>query len=355
MDNIIQSPKTSLLPEIWRDKPEFVYEYLKRKPYYERLCLEVAFVIENALRERNIEYSAVTHRVKELDSFIEKLKRKQYKDIFNEITDLAGIRVICLYTSDIKKIERIIHEEFNLIEKVYKQNSNKSYRLGYSAMHFIVRLGDEFSGARYDSLKDLTCEIQTRTVLQDAWAVIDHHLMYKQRSLVPEELCRRIDNLSDVLEEADMKFEEIRKERHAYVRKLEKTRSSRTFLAMEINLDSFKAFCERAFPEAPKETEITYFNRVLKWMEPLHYNHLKDLDRAVKKASPILDDVIAELGVVMVERGIEIKSWTNLARVQISLAITNKEFRNTSEASPGFIKILEKYDRIPEKMGKKKG
>lgn len=354
MDNVIQSPKISLLPEIWRDKPELVYEYLKRKPYYERLCLEVAFVIENALRERKIEYSAVTHRVKELNSFIEKLKRKQYKDIINEITDLAGIRVICLYTSDIKKIERIIHEKFDLIEKVDKQNPIKSDRLGYSAMHFIVKLGDEFSGARYDGLKDLICEIQTRTVLQDAWAVIDHHLMYKQRSLVPEELCRRIDSLADVLEEADRKFEEIRKERHAYVRKLEKIRSSRTFLAMEINLDSFKAFCERAFPKAPKETEITYFNRVLKWMDPVKYRHLKDLNRVVKKASPVLDDVVLELGVLMVERGIEIKSWTNLARMQISLAIADNEFRDISEASPGFRKILKKYDRVPKDIGKKK-
>jgi len=352
MDNLTKSPNLSLLPEIWRDKPELVYEYLKRKPYYERLCLEVAFVIENSLRGRGIEYSAVTHRVKELNSFLEKVKRKQYKDIFNEITDLAGVRVICLYTSDIKNIERIIHEEFEVIEKVDMQNSKKSDRLGYSAMHFLVRLGDEFSGARYDSLKDLICEIQIRTVLQDAWAVIDHHLMYKQRSLVPEELCRRIDNLAEVLEEADRKFEEIRKERHAYVRKLEKTRSSRTFLAMEINLDSFKAFCERAFPDAPKEAEITYFNRVLKWMDSDRYKHLKDLDKVVKKASPVLDDVISELAVLMIERGIEIKSWTNLARMQISLAIVDDKFRDTSEASPGFRKILEKYDRVLEGMDK---
>ena len=352
MSSSEKSLSVPLLPEVWRDRPEIIYEYLKRRPYYERLCLEVAFVLETELKEHSIEYSSIRSRAKELNSFLEKLERKEYTDPFGQVTDMAGVRVICLYPNDLEIIENIIKNEFVLLEKIDKRKLEAVDRIGYTALHYIVKLGEEFSGARYDSLKNLVCEIQVRTVLQDAWAIIDHHLMYKKRSSVPEELCRRINKLSQILESADMQFEKIRNERAAYVLKLERTKSTEEFLSREINLDSFKAFCERAFPDAEKETEIVYFNRILKWLSANRYKQLKDLDYVVKTASSILQNVIDELAVLMETRGIFIDSWTNLAQMHISLAIVDKEFREKSEASPGFVKILEKYDEILDKKKK---
>lgn len=333
-----------LLPEIWRDRPEIIYEYLKRRQYYERLCMEVAFVLETELKDQGIEIASIQSRAKELNSFLEKLERKEYSDPFSQVTDMAGVRVVCLYPSDLDTIENIINKEFTLLEKIDKRNLEAIDRMGYTALHYTVKLNEDFSGARYDSLKNLVCEIQTRTILQDAWAIIDHHLLYKKRSSVPEELRRRINSLSQILDSADRQFEKIRKERAAYILTLERTKSTEEFLSREINLDSFKAFCERAFPDATKETEIVYFNRILKWLNAEKYKELKDLDSVVKKASPYLDDVISELAVLMESRGIIIDSWTNLARMHISLAIVDRELRETSEASPGFVRILEKYD-----------
>jgi len=344
-----------LLPEVWRDRPEIIYEYLKRKPYYERLCMEVAFVLETELLERKVEYSSIKSRAKDLNSFLEKLERKQYTDPFPQIIDLAGVRVICLYPNDLEIIEDIIKKEFILLEKTDKRKLLAVDRIGYTALHYVVKLGEEFSGARYDGLKDLVCEVQVRTVLQDAWATIDHHLMYKKRSSVPEELRLRINKLSGILEVADKQFEKIRMERLAYIRELETTKSTRVFLNRTINLDSFKAFCERAFPDAVKETEIVYFNRILKWINFEQYKLLKDLNKVVKKARPVLDDVISELALLMESRGIKVDSWTNLARMHISLAVIDKAFRRASEASPGFITILEKYDGILEEINSRKG
>jgi ppGpp synthetase/RelA/SpoT-type nucleotidyltranferase len=308
--------------------------------------MEIAFVLENTLRDRNIAISYIKHRAKELNSFLEKLERKKYKDPFSEITDLSGVRIVCLYSSDIEKIEDVIFDIFDVVEKVDKRIAQPSEDYGYSAVHFLVKLGNDFSGARYDNLKDLVCEIQTRTVLQDAWAAIEHHLAYKKRSLIPEELRKRIHALAHVLEKADGQFEGIRQERLAYIRDLEFSKKKQDFLSREINLDSFKAFCEWAFPKAEQEEESLYFNRLLKWINTEKYKTLGDLDEAVKYADPVLEDVIGELAILMNSRGIEIKSWTNLARMQISLAIADKVFREKSEASPGFQKILEKYDEI---------
>ena len=349
----MMTPETAhsvpLLPEIWRDRPEIIYEYLKRRPYYERLCMEVAFVLETELKENCIEYASIISRAKELNSFLEKLERKEYSDPFSQVTDMAGVRVVCLYPSDLETIEEIITREFTMLEKIDKRNLEAIDRIGYTALHYTVKLNEDFSGARYDSLKNLVCEIQIRTILQDAWAIIDHHLMYKKRSSVPEELRRRINSLAQILESADWKFEKIRKERAAYILTLERTKSTEEFLSREINLDSFKAFCERAYPDASKETEVVYFNRILKWLNAEKYKQLKDLDAIVKKAVPYLDDVISELAILMESRGIIIDSWTNLARMHISLAIIDREFREKSEASPGFVKILEKFDETVTK------
>jgi ppGpp synthetase/RelA/SpoT-type nucleotidyltranferase len=61
---------------------------------------------------------------------------------------------------------------------------------------------------RYDDLKKLVCEIQVRTVLQDAWAIIDHHLSYKQESDVPKILRRKLNSLAGLVETAHDQFDQ---------------------------------------------------------------------------------------------------------------------------------------------------
>jgi ppGpp synthetase/RelA/SpoT-type nucleotidyltranferase len=77
--------------------------------------------------------------------------------------------VVCFYPDDLPKIEALIRKEFEISEKEDKVQVKEVDRFGYSATHFIVRLSKRAAGARYDDLKDKICEIQVRTVLQDAW------------------------------------------------------------------------------------------------------------------------------------------------------------------------------------------
>lgn len=210
---------------------------------------------------------------------MEKLDRKFYEDPLKEITDLAGTRVVCLYVDDIALIERIVRKEFVVIEKVDKLSEKSADQFGYGAIHFIVRLGEKSSGARYDDLKRLVCEIQLRTVLQDAWAIIDHHLVYKNESAVPKSLHRKLNSLAGLFETADDQFQQIRKQRSDYVEEIRKsTEAPKEFLATPLDLDSFREYLRWRFPEKPIEAFKNQIGITLKKFQEIGFKSLADLE-----------------------------------------------------------------------------
>jgi ppGpp synthetase/RelA/SpoT-type nucleotidyltranferase len=328
------------VPEIWREQPDLIIDFLSRQPDHEQLCLEIAYVMKTRLKKTEIEYSSITYRAKELNSFLEKLGRKKYKDPFKEITDLAGVRVVCLYRSDLPAIEEIVRREFKLVEKVDKGRDS----FGYNAVHYLVKLGQEFSGARYDHLKDIICEVQVRTILQHAWATIDEHMVYKKKSSIPGEMSQRINQLSLVLEDADRQFEEIRNERTQYIKRLQMTRGQEDFRGQEINPDSFKIFVERYFPTAERDDRESY-TRVIKWLDAGQYKTIGDLQDVLEKAAPLLKPVTERLEEMLRERGSPNQPWTDLELFHVSMAICDRDYRGRVGISQGFASILEEFDK----------
>ncbi|HRH41928.1 MAG TPA: hypothetical protein PKY82_09810, partial [Pyrinomonadaceae bacterium] len=191
---------------MWVKKPEIIKQFLDQRSDYEKLCAEVAYILTRHLNNAQIEFSTITHRCKTLNSFLEKVQRKSYHDPITEMTDFAGVRVVCLYIDDLPRVEKVIAEHFEITEKIDKLTYKRTDEFGYGAIHFVVKLGKTSSGARYDDLKDLVCEIQIRTVLQDAWAIIDHHLVYKNESNIPSFLRKKLNLLAGNFESADEEF-----------------------------------------------------------------------------------------------------------------------------------------------------
>ena len=106
--------------DVWNSSPGLVIQFINLQSDYEQLCTEVAYILKKKLQERAIEISNITWRAKKLDSFINKIQRKNYIDPFSEVTDFAGVRVVCLYRDDVDKIENVIDKEFKIIETVNK-------------------------------------------------------------------------------------------------------------------------------------------------------------------------------------------------------------------------------------------
>jgi ppGpp synthetase/RelA/SpoT-type nucleotidyltranferase len=238
--------------DIWQRSPETVRRFLDLRRDNEQLCAEIEYILRKKLAKQAIETSAVMSRAKTLNSFLEKLQRKQYSQPLEEITDLAGARVVCIYRSDVAKVAEIVREEFEVTEDTDKLDEMGVDQFGYEARHFLVRLGKGSSGARYDDLKQLVCEIQVRTVVQDAWAIIQHHLVYKNEAQVPKQIQRKLNSLAAIFENADDQFENIRKERESYIAGVRETaRTPGEFLRNELNLDSFTEYLRATFPDRP--------------------------------------------------------------------------------------------------------
>ena len=283
--------------KVWLEKTEIIKRFINQRADYEKLCAEVAYILNRELTKIKVEFSTITHRAKTLNSFLEKIQRKAYANPIEEITDFAGVRVVCLYADDLVKAENAIAEHFEIIEKIDKLTDQKTDRFGYGAIHFTVRLGENSSGARYDDLKNLVCEIQTRTVLQDAWAIIDHHLVYKNESNIPSVLRNRLNLLAKNFLDSDEEFKSIRAEREEYLSGIKKSETDpELFLDNELNLDSFIRYAQWKFPELPGGMQILDVPFFLKPLTEMNLKKLSDLDEIVERGATEYQHYLAAVG-----------------------------------------------------------
>jgi ppGpp synthetase/RelA/SpoT-type nucleotidyltranferase len=198
------------------DDPEavdrWVQEFERSRHLYEKLEGVVVYDLDQVLRERGLNtriHGDVNSRVKDVDSFRNKIVRKNYADPLNDNRDLLGVRIVCLYPSVLKDIDKAINETFTVLQYEDKGKGAAPDLWRYSSIHYDCQLPDSFSGLRYDDVKHLVFEIQVRTILQDAWATVEHKLGYKNEKQIPDELKREFSALAGLFHVADQRFQFI--------------------------------------------------------------------------------------------------------------------------------------------------
>ncbi len=197
-------------------------EYNIRTQYANLLIDEIKYIISKATNMKQIKIHHIFDRIKPFDSFLNKIKRKHIKDPFNQIHDLIGLRIICLFLEDITNIGDLIKQEFNVFDVENKIDEASCDVFGYMATHYKARLKDDtsFNGAA----KAYPFEIQIRTIAQDAWASISHYLFYKHEITLPDNLKRDFHALSGLFYISDTHFSFLRNEQLKYfIDQLQKT------------------------------------------------------------------------------------------------------------------------------------
>lgn len=167
-----------------------------------------------------LQVSKIEARIKDREECIHKFQRKyllglenaqQPYSIQQHVTDLIGLRIVCLYEDEVHRIKRVLSEHFEVIDTTDKSASLESTEgeFGYKGLHLDLRLGEERrSLPEYATYADWRLEVQIRTIIQDSWSVLDHQIKYKKS--IPGSLKRRINTLAALFELADREFREIR-------------------------------------------------------------------------------------------------------------------------------------------------
>jgi putative GTP pyrophosphokinase len=262
--------------------------YDQYKDRYNKLKDEVIYILKETIQANNIPYSEIDGRVKEFESFLDKIERKECDNPFEEITDICGVRVICLFPSDQNRIEKLIEDSFKTVGKEDKLSEKPVESFGYMSIHYKSTLLDTYSGPRYADIKNLTFEIQLRTIATHAWCSISHHLDYKNPEAVPSKLRKQFQALSALFYLADQNFESLYSA-SVEAKKQAKEKDIQQIRKDEINFDTLSAYlcfryADRDLANAQAisilAAELTRAGyRTISELD----NHLKNTDKAVEK------------------------------------------------------------------------
>lgn len=154
-------------------------------------------------------YNPIEHiktRIKTPESIVKKLRKNGYEtsieNMVKYVNDIAGVRIICSFTSDIYKLAGMIGNQSDLKVLGIKDYIKNPKDSGYKSYHMLVSVPIFLS----DSVVDTKVEIQIRTIAMDFWASLEHKIYYKFEGNAPEHISQELKDCSDMISALDDKM-----------------------------------------------------------------------------------------------------------------------------------------------------
>ena len=161
------------------------------------------------------QYNPIEHiksRIKTPESIVKKLRRHGYESTIENmvkyVNDIAGIRIICSFSSDIYQIAEMIRQQNDIHVVAVKDYIRKPKASGYKSYHMLVTVPVFLS----DRTKDVKVEIQIRTVAMDFWASLEHKINYKFEGNAPEQVKQGLIECAHMVSELDSRMEGLNEE-----------------------------------------------------------------------------------------------------------------------------------------------
>ena len=161
------------------------------------------------------QYNPIEHikaRIKTPESIVKKLKRNGYEstieNMVNYVNDIAGIRIICSFTSDIYRIVDMISDQKDIKVIAVKDYITYPKASGYKSYHMIVTVPVYLS----DRIVDTKVEIQIRTVAMDFWASLEHKIHYKFEGDAPEHIKSELVECAKMVADLDARMLSLNEE-----------------------------------------------------------------------------------------------------------------------------------------------
>ena len=209
----IEDNEEKLLPQI--------NDYLNMGKQFDRMMFFYGAGVSQILAKleilnREFQYSNdrnpienIKSRVKSEQSIILKMKKKglplTISSVMNNIYDIAGVRVVCPFISDVYQVARMLlsQKDINLVKmKDYIKNPKPN---GYRSLHLIVLVDVFFS----EKMQQIPVEIQLRSIAMNCWASTEHQLRYKKDYEQTEEMQEELRICADMMAEVDRKMQKM--------------------------------------------------------------------------------------------------------------------------------------------------
>lgn len=208
----ITNQATDIVINDWLE--EFAMPYRRLMAYYQCAIMEV----ETKFKVLNENFSlgndcnhieSIKSRLKSPRSIAEKMLRRHHRitvdNIEKYLSDIAGIRVICSFVSDIYMLADALlnQDDVTLIEK--KDYISQPKPNGYRSLHLIIETPIFLQNEK----RMMKVEVQLRTLAMDTWASLEHKMRYKKNLKITDEMSDELLRCADVCSELDRRMEQL--------------------------------------------------------------------------------------------------------------------------------------------------
>jgi len=230
---------------------KILIQYDCNKEIFSECSTKVSGLIKDLLKINGIRAHSVEARIKERESLSGKITRKHFKyNDISEITDIVGFRIITHFNHEVSKVSSLIENNFNIDREnsIDKSSILEPDRFGYVSIHLVSKISQSRENLfEYKKFSNIKFEVQIRSILQHAWAEIEHDLGYKSESEVPNKIRRRFSRISGLLEIADQEFSNVVSDISEYRASLKKMISpefQNNIEEIDIDVDFLQSYAE---------------------------------------------------------------------------------------------------------------
>jgi len=228
---------------------QILQEYDQQRSRFESFCKKVHAYLDERLREKEIPFQTVLYRIKDREKVRSKYDRPSKAgkyNALNDITDIAGLRVITYYEDDVDAVREVIEGAFEIDRENFedKREPDDPENFSYHALHLVISLKPSTLGDHsFKQLQGMRGEVQITSVLRHAWAEISHK-WYDLDERFPRNVKRRFARLSALIDLADEQFVKLRDELEQVNSSIDRSVEG-GFVDIPIDAQSLRAFIEQ--------------------------------------------------------------------------------------------------------------
>jgi putative GTP pyrophosphokinase len=222
-------------------------EFDRQRHLYAELSAKMEELLHELLKANSIRVHSVTSRPKDKASFEKKINSTPGKyGALSDVTDLCAARLTTYLADEVDGLANLVETEFGIdrANSVDKRQALDPDQFGYMSVHYVATIKDTRADLPgYRRFRGVKFEIQIRSILQHAWAEIEHDLQYKSADEIPRDLKRRFARLASLLELADAEFVGIRDQIEKYRADLPRAIEASPSLVL-VDRDSLRALIQ---------------------------------------------------------------------------------------------------------------